>query len=163
LSVWALPALLFLFLFIWRGPCQSAFPVFRPLARGPGCITLFLLKSSNGTIIVPMNNHLHPIAHKCRGPQLGRQALHILFTTQKQKGLEYSRTLGIYAQAAAGIEEHRANAEATQRRESRSLVRRIIRTDLRQQPREKTRSSWHKPFHSNLERMKISESQTLEQ
>jgi hypothetical protein len=51
---------------------------------------------------------LHLTTHKCRDPLLRRRALHLLFTAQKQEGLEYSGALGMYATSAIEIEEHRA-------------------------------------------------------
>jgi hypothetical protein len=51
---------------------------------------------------------LHLIAHKCRDSLLRRRALHLLFTAQKQEGLEYSGALGMYAASTMETEEHRA-------------------------------------------------------
>jgi hypothetical protein len=57
---------------------------------------------------------LHLIAHKCRDRQLRSRALHILLTAHKQEGLEYSGTLGRYAQAVAEIEDCQAVAPTQQ-------------------------------------------------
>lgn len=60
-----------------------------------------------GNSILPA---LDVIAHKCRDPQQKRRALHILSTAQKQEGLEHSKLLSYYAQAAIEIEEHRGKS-----------------------------------------------------
>lgn len=57
---------------------------------------------------------LHLIAHKCRDRRVRSRALHILFTAHKQEGLEYSGTLGMYAQAVAEIEDQRGAMLAQQ-------------------------------------------------
>lgn len=74
------------------------------------CIELYLTVTERkgiqffGHSILPA---LHLIAHKCRDRQLRSRALHILSTAHKQEGLEYSGTLGMYAQAVAEIENRR--------------------------------------------------------
>jgi hypothetical protein len=50
---------------------------------------------------------LNLIAHKFRDSLLRRRALHLLFTAQKQEGLEYSGALSMYTTSAIEIEEHR--------------------------------------------------------
>ncbi|KAF2173989.1 hypothetical protein M409DRAFT_48888 [Zasmidium cellare ATCC 36951] len=60
-----------------------------------------------GSSILPT---LDLIAHKCRDPQLRYRAIHLLSKIQKQEGLEDSQALSKYAQAAAEVEEGRAQS-----------------------------------------------------
>ena len=87
----------------------------------------YLIVVANGNAAVPFfGSSILPtidlIAQKCRVPQLRRRALRLLLNMRKREGLEYSQSLGQYAQAVAEIEEHRSSIQVQDQEDGLNVI-----------------------------------------